>query len=365
MAMAPTRKMIIAAVHLILWAVVIPSSTAQALAPAPAETPTNFSSELKVGFYQKTCPRAEEIVANVIRKYSKIDDGTIPGIIRLIFHDCFITGCDASVLVKNINGMQTEMANLNQLNTLRGLDAIEAAKLELEKECPGTVSCADVLAFAARDSIVLLGNPSYAVPAGRRDSLTSKMEDAAALPGPNMNAANQVQAMADRGFNVSEVVVLLGSHGVGRAHCFNSIADPKFVFVSPVQSVVIPLLDKGYERSVLYKHCRGIVSLNDTGRLMLESIVPLDPTNAATRKKHIVGAWGAQYYKNIMNGKEPLASDLAFAVNGATREFVYRYAVNPKKWAEHFNAAMIKLSTLNPLTGNQGNIRKVCGVLNN
>jgi peroxidase len=40
--------------------------------------------------------------------------------------------------------------------SLRGFDTIERIKAKMEYACPGTVSCADILAIVARDAVYLV-----------------------------------------------------------------------------------------------------------------------------------------------------------------------------------------------------------------
>lgn len=61
-------------------------------------------------------------------------------------------GCDASILIDATNSEKTAIPNL----TIRGYDIIDEAKAAVEGFCPGVVSCADLIAIAARDAVFLV-----------------------------------------------------------------------------------------------------------------------------------------------------------------------------------------------------------------
>jgi hypothetical protein len=66
-----------------------------------------------------------------------------------------LQGCDASVLLDSTAGNQAEK-DAPPNTSLRGFEVIDSAKTRLEQACFGVVSCADVLAFAARDALALV-----------------------------------------------------------------------------------------------------------------------------------------------------------------------------------------------------------------
>ena len=109
-----------------------------------------FSQGLRLGFYASTCPKAESIVRATVAKHVQSDRTVAPGLLRMIFHDCFVQGCDGSILVNGPSTEKTAPPNL----LLRGYEVIDDAKAQLEAACPNTVSCADILALAARDAAV-------------------------------------------------------------------------------------------------------------------------------------------------------------------------------------------------------------------
>ncbi|KAI3774562.1 hypothetical protein L1987_49121 [Smallanthus sonchifolius] len=161
----------------------------------------------RIGFYRSTCPSVESIVQSAVQSAVRANPTIGPGLLRMFFHDCFVNGCDASIL---INGPSTEKtAGPNSL--LRGFEVIDAAKSQLETGRPGVVSCADILSLAARDSVVL--GDTVVV---RRDGLVSRASDTANLPAFNDPISVQVRKFADKGLNIKDLVTLVALCPNGR-----------------------------------------------------------------------------------------------------------------------------------------------------
>jgi peroxidase len=114
------------------------------------------AAELCVEYYDHTCPNAYKIVQGVLVEAHKSDPRIFASLIRLHFHDCFVQGCDGSLLLDTFPGFQSEKDAVPNNNSARGFGVVDAAKAALERACPGVVSCADILAFAAEISVQLV-----------------------------------------------------------------------------------------------------------------------------------------------------------------------------------------------------------------
>lgn len=117
------------------------------------------NAQLSSTFYDQTCPTALTTIRTVIRQAISQERRMAASLIRLHFHDCFVQGCDASILLDDTPSMIGEQNAAPNRNSARGYGVIHKAKTEVEKICPGVVSCADILAVAARDASFAVSTP--------------------------------------------------------------------------------------------------------------------------------------------------------------------------------------------------------------
>ncbi|GJN33720.1 hypothetical protein PR202_gb22342 [Eleusine coracana subsp. coracana] len=149
---------------------------------------------------------------------------SVASVMRLQFHDCFVNGCDGSVLMDPRPGMEGEKDSLSNINSLRSFDVVDEIKAALEDRCPGVVSCADIIVMAARDAVVLTGGPNWAVRLGRDDSLTASHNDSDnIMPSPRANASTLIRLFAGLNLSITDLVALSGSHSIGKARCFSIV----------------------------------------------------------------------------------------------------------------------------------------------
>ncbi|CAL5363968.1 unnamed protein product [Camellia sinensis] len=64
-------------------------------------------------------------------------------------------GCDGLILLDDKSSFIGEKTGFPNVNSVRGFDVIDNIKTTMEFPCPGVVSCADILAIAARNSVVI------------------------------------------------------------------------------------------------------------------------------------------------------------------------------------------------------------------
>lgn len=60
------------------------------------------------------------------------------------------------MLLDDTPNMLGEKLALSNINSLRSFEVIDQVKEALEKSCPETVSCADIIIMASRDAVALV-----------------------------------------------------------------------------------------------------------------------------------------------------------------------------------------------------------------
>ncbi|CAN1843739.1 Peroxidase 39 [Linum perenne] len=289
------------------------------------------NAQLKMGFYSKSCPKAEKIIQDFV--HQKIS--TVPSLaatfIRMHFHDCFVRN--------TTSGEQPEKQSPPNL-TLRGFDFIDRVKSLVEAECPGVVSCADVLTLVTRDSIVAVGGPSWRVPTGRRDGVISRSSEARNnIPPPFANFTTLQTLFANQGLDVKDLVLLSGAHTIGLSHC-SSFSNRLYNFTA---------LDSDYASNLRSRKCRTI---NDN-----TTKVEMDPGSRNT--------FDLSYYSLLLKRRGLFESDAALTTNSASLQLVDKIAKGSvKDFFSEFALAMEKMGRINVKTGSNGEIRKQCALVN-
>ncbi|CAA7391561.1 unnamed protein product [Spirodela intermedia] len=306
---------------------------------------TQLEAQLQVGLYRSSCPNAEKIVTEEVVKALVTHPGLPAGLLRLHFHDCFVRGCDGSVLLDSTPGSTAEKDSpINK--SLEGYDVVDNAKTRLEAVCPGIVSCADIVAFAARDSVKLSKGIPYDVPAGRRDGRVSlSSETFTNLPPPTFNLDQLTQNFASKGLTQEDMVILSGAHTIGDARC-SSITSRLYNFNSTGKAD--PSLDPAYAAK-LKKKCPPNSVNSNRG-------VDMDPPSPT-----IIDS---SYYRNLLVNRGLFTSDQTLMSSPVTASQVRKSAFNDLLFKKNFGAAMVKLGGVQVLTGTNGEIRKKCNVIN-
>ncbi|KAL2252447.1 peroxidase 31 [Sesamum indicum] len=305
-------------------------------------------SPLTTAYYRKTCPQFEQIVQDTTINKQIASPTTAGAALRLFFHDCFVGGCDASVLVTSTRFNKAERdADINLSLPGDGFDVVVRAKTALELTCPGVVSCADILAVATRNLVVMMGGPYYTVKLGRKDSLSSRAADVEGnLPRPTMSMDQIIQIFKSKGFSEEEMVALSGAHTIGFSHCteFSSI-----LYNYSKTSESDPAYYSEFAKS-LRSACADYQK---------------NPTLSVFNDVMTPNKFDNMYYSNVQKGLGLLSSDHGLSLDPRTRGFVELYAKDQKAFFGAFARAMEKLSEYGIKRGKAGEIRRRCDAFNN
>lgn len=303
--------------------------------------------QLSVDYYQKTCPQVENIVrAEMIRKQAA-NPTTAGGTLRIFFHDCFVEGCDASVLISSTPDNKAERdAEINLSLPGDGFDAIARAKTAIEAKCPGTVSCADIISMATRDLISLIGGPYYPVKKGRKDGRISKAWRVAGnLPLPTMNVDRLTALFGSKGLTQAEMITLSGAHTVGFTHCKEFLHR---IYSYNMTTHIDPTMNFQYAMA-LRRACPR---------------VNLDPTIVVFNDVNSPRQFDNGFYRNLPQGLGLLGSDQILYTDPRSRVLAQRYASDQATFFNAFVAAMDKLGSVGVKTGTQGEVRRRCDAFN-
>ncbi|XP_073046215.1 peroxidase 10-like isoform X1 [Primulina eburnea] len=301
---------------------------------------------LSYSFYARSCPQLAMIVSRGVWAAFQNDNRIGASLLRLHFHDCFVDGCEGSVLLDDTKEFKGEKNAGPNRNSVRGFDVIDNIKAELEKCCPSTVSCVDILTLAARDAVFLSGGPFWPVSLGRLDGFTASEKSAnEQLPSPFEHLDAITAKFVAKGLDMKDMVVLSGGHTIGFAQCF-TFKRRLFDFKSTGKPD--PSLDSSFLTN-LQGACPNVAKSNS-------NLNPLDFQS--------IYRFDNLYFKNLVNNTGLLESDQALLGDPKTAALVKDYSRDPFLFAKDFAASMMKLGNIGVLTGQAGQIRKKCGSVN-
>ncbi|EPS59877.1 hypothetical protein M569_14928, partial [Genlisea aurea] len=297
---------------------------------------------LSVGFYDQSCPQMGSVVRAHVQSLAITDPTSPPAFLRLLFHDCQVQGCDASILLDSDGGrIRSPEMDSSRNFAVRNRGAIETIKTELENLCPRRVSCSDIIVLAAREAVAITGGPRISVPLGRRDSTavpSSGLADAS-LPPADSGVDAMLRIFDRKDMTREESVAILGAHTLGRTHCFN-LRNRLYNFTDDPSNSPFEL--------ILRANCPPYAAASST------ITVQNDVTSSF---------FDSQYYLDSISGRGVLKIDAEMAVDPRTQPIVERFARDQDEFFRAFSSAFVKLSYSGVLTGDNGAIRRRCNSL--
>lgn len=311
---------------------------------ANSTRPPRPQRQLSVDYYSKTCPQVDQLIASVTSQQFKEVPISGPATIRLFFHDCFVEGCDGSILISTKQGskeLAERDADDNKELAVEAFDSINKAKMLVESKCPGVVSCADILAIAARDFIHLAEGPYYQVKKGRWDgkiSMATRVNPN--LPHVNSTIDDLIQLFKSKGLSLEDLVTLSGAHTIGFAHCKNFLAR-LYNYKNTMKPD--PLIDPRLLKA-LTMSCPRFGGNTDI-------VAPCDVTTPFL--------FDNAYYGNLERQLGVLASDQALFLDPRTKPLVQALAKDKDKFFQDFAVAMDKMGSIEVKRGRRHGEKRI------
>ncbi|CAN4103220.1 unnamed protein product [Withania somnifera] len=298
------------------------------------------NAQLSTNFYGASCPNLQTIVSNALREAVNREARLGASILRLFFHDCFVNGCDASILLDDTETFTGEKNAIQNRNSARGYEVIDTIKTQIEIACPNIVSCADILTLAAREGVVLLGGPSWSVPLGRRDARTTSLSAAnTQLPLSSFSLSTLISLFSSKGLNARDMTALSGAHTIGQARCITF-------------------------RNHIYNETNIDSQFAATRRPTCPASSSNSDSNLASLDIQTPSRFDNGYYQNLVARRGLLHSDQELFNGGSQDALVRSYSTNVAAFRSDFVAAMVKMGNISPLTGTNGEIRRNCRAIN-
>ncbi|PWA89541.1 peroxidase 4 [Artemisia annua] len=337
------------------------------------------SAQLSTNFYAKSCPNLFLAVNSAVRSAISRETRMGASLLRLHFHDCFVNGCDGSILLDDTSSFTGEKNAAPNFRSARGFDVVDNIKSAVERACPGVVSCADILAITARDSVHILGGPYWNVKLGRRDSRTASQAAANnSIPPPTSSLSALISSFSRVGLSAKDMVALRDSRTASQAAANNSIPPPTSSLSALISSFSRVGLSAKDMVALSGSHTIGQARCTTFRARIYNETNNLDASFGASRRSNCPRASGSgdnnlapldvqtpnafnnDYYKNLIAKKGLLHSDQQLFNGGSADSTVRQYSSNPRQFSSDFAAAMIKMGDFRPLTGSSGEIRRNC-----
>ncbi|CAN4084139.1 unnamed protein product [Withania somnifera] len=313
----------------------LPLSNSQLKSPPINAAIRRTPRQLSVNYYAKACPQVESLVGSVTSNMFKEAPASGPATIRLFFHDCFVEGCDGSILISSKAGskeLAEKDAEDNKDLAKEAFEGINKAKAVVESKCPGVVSCADILAIATRDFIHLVGGPYYQVKKGRWDGKISK-------------ASRVHQNLPQSNSTVDQLLKLFPRKGSPQRTLWSSAVHTPRIYDYKGAKKPDPYMDPRLLKT-LKMSCPPFGGNVDI-------VAPFDVTTPFS--------FDNAYYGNLEAKLGLLASDQALSLDPRTKSLVQDLAKDKHKFFQAFGAAMDKMGSIGVKRGRKhGEFRKDC-----